>query len=69
MPKRNLRVTKWIGTTPAIAVCTACNREFGVPLTALKRLANAQDNLRMQFAEHDCNLKARNPNEAPDHSD
>jgi hypothetical protein len=54
MPKRNLRVLKWLGTTPAVAVCTGCNCEFKVPLELLKRLAGAQENLKRQFAQHRC---------------
>jgi hypothetical protein len=54
MPKRNLRVLKWLGTTPAVAVCTGCNREFKVPLELLKRVAGAQENLKLQFAQHRC---------------
>jgi hypothetical protein len=42
MAKRNLRVVKWLGTVPAIGVCTLCNREFKVPMTAMKRVADAQ---------------------------
>ncbi len=52
MPKRNLRVTKWLGTIPAVGVCTLCDRY--VPLTALKRVADAQESLRVQFAEYKC---------------
>lgn len=54
MAKRNLRVTKWIGTVPAVAVCTSCNREFKVPVTAMKRVADAQQNLKNAFAGHEC---------------
>lgn len=54
MQKRNLRVLKWLGQIPAIGVCTSCNREFKVPMTALKRVADAQECLRVQFAEHKC---------------
>lgn len=54
MPKRNLRVLKWLGTVPAVAVCTSCNREFKVPLAALKRLTEAQENLKLQFSGHEC---------------
>ena len=54
MPKRNLRVLKWLGTVPAVAVCTFCNREFKVPLAAVKRVPDAQENLKLQFAEHEC---------------
>jgi hypothetical protein len=54
VPKRNLRVVKWIGQVPAIGVCTFCNRQFKVPLTAMKRVADAQESLRLQFTEHKC---------------
>lgn len=54
MAKRNLRVLKWLGTTPAIAVCTECNREFRVPLEVLKRVGGAAENLKLQFAQHQC---------------
>ena len=39
---------------PAIAVCSACGREFKVPLTALNRVAEAQQSLQLQFAGHTC---------------
>ena len=53
-PKRNLRVVKWIGTIPAIGVCTYCSRQFKVPLESMKRVADAQWNLDLQFKEHKC---------------
>jgi hypothetical protein len=58
MSKRNLRVLKWIGTTPAIGICTSCDRQFTVPVTALKRVAEAQQSLSLQFAQHDCVARA-----------
>lgn len=54
MAKRNLRVVKWLGMTPAVAVCTGCARDFKVSLEALKRTVDAQESLRKQFAEHKC---------------
>jgi hypothetical protein len=54
MRKRNLRVIKWLGTVPAIGVCTLCNRQFTVPMTAITRVADAQEALRLQFAGHKC---------------
>ena len=51
---RNLRVLKWIGTVPAVAACTGCDRQFTVPVQALKKVADAQQSLTTQFAEHDC---------------
>jgi hypothetical protein len=52
--KRTLKVTKWLGTVPVIAVCSACSYEFKVPLTALNRVVQAQENLQLQFAGHKC---------------
>jgi hypothetical protein len=52
--KGRLRVIKWIGTVPAVAVCTKCERDFGVPTTMLKRTLDAQANLKMQFDRHKC---------------
>ena len=59
IPKRILRVTKWLGTIPAVGVCSFCDRQFYVPLTALKRVADAQESLRVQFAEHKCKSETR----------
>jgi hypothetical protein len=52
--KGRLRVTKWIGTVPAVAVCTKSQRDFRVPITMLKRTLDAQANLKMQFDRHKC---------------
>ena len=52
--KRNLRVLQWLGTIPAIAACTSCKREFKVSLIDVKGVADAQESLRVQFAEHNC---------------
>jgi hypothetical protein len=54
MAKRNLRVTKWLSTTLAIGVCSACSKEFKVPMTALTKTTDAQLNLQEQFYRHEC---------------
>ena len=54
MGKRSLRVVKWLGMVPALAVCSACSRNFNVPTTLLKRTSDAQENLHKQFSEHTC---------------
>ena len=54
LAKRNLRVTKWMGAVPAVAVCRLCGREFEVSLTAMKRVADAQASLTLQFDSHKC---------------
>jgi len=48
--KRNLRVTKWLGIVPAVAVCTLYGREFEVALTAI-RIADAQESLRLSIRQ------------------
>jgi hypothetical protein len=55
--RRNLRVIEWVGTIPATAVCTFCDRLFLVPLVSLKRVADAQWSLSLQFDEHKCKGK------------
>jgi hypothetical protein len=54
MTTRNLRVVKWLGTVPAVAVCSQCDRNFKVPLNSLTRVSEAQESLRKQFTEHQC---------------
>jgi hypothetical protein len=54
MIQRRLRVVKWLSTTPALGVCTLCSREFKVPMSALKRTADAQASLQEQFERHKC---------------
>jgi len=52
--KRNLRVLKWLGTVPAVGVCTVCGQQFTVPVAALKKVGDAQQSLSSQFSQHDC---------------
>jgi hypothetical protein len=57
-PKRNLRVTKWLGTVPVTATCTLCEQEFKVSLSAMKQVLEAQESLRRQFTEHECPVRS-----------
>jgi hypothetical protein len=54
MIQRRLRVVKWLSTAPAVGVCTLCSREFKVPMSALRRTADAQGSLQEQFDRHKC---------------
>jgi hypothetical protein len=54
MIQRRLRVAKWLSTTPALGVCTLCNREFKVPLSSHRRTADAQASLQEKFDRHEC---------------
>jgi hypothetical protein len=61
MAKRRLSVTKWLGTTPAVAACVQCNREFKVPMSELARTKDAQASLQKQFDQHICEESIRMP--------
>jgi hypothetical protein len=65
MARRVIRVTKWLGMVPAVAICAACNREFRVPLDSLKRLTEAQQNLQLQFDRHQCDITNTTPEPGP----
>ena len=57
MPKRSLRVVKWLSATPAIGICSFCNQQFKVPMTALTKTADAQASLQDLFDRHKCKRK------------
>lgn len=61
MRRSNLRVTKWLSTTPVVGVCTACSKEFNVPMTALSKVRDAQASLQRQFNQHKCESKVAEP--------
>jgi hypothetical protein len=52
--ERNLKVVKWLSSTPVVAVCTLCSREFKVPMSALSRTVDAQSYIQQQFGRHMC---------------
>jgi len=54
MPKRILRVVKWLGTTPAVGVCAFCSQQFKIPMSSLSKPADAQANMQKQFDAHKC---------------
>jgi hypothetical protein len=60
MIQRRLRVVKWLSTTPAVGVCTLCGQEFKVPMSALRRTADAQASLQEQFDRYKCELQDSN---------
>jgi hypothetical protein len=35
-------------------VCTFCNRQFKAPMSSMRRVADAQESLRVQLTEHKC---------------
>jgi hypothetical protein len=57
MLKRNIRVTKWMGMVPVVAVCTVCGQEFKASLNELRQVTAAQQSLQTQFDRHVCEEK------------
>ena len=57
MAKRILRVVKWIGATPAVGMCAACEREFTLPVAVLKNVVEARAKMQVLFEEHQCEPK------------
>jgi hypothetical protein len=54
MAKRILRVVKWIGATPAVGICAACERQFALPVAVLKNVVEARAKMQALFEEHQC---------------
>ena len=52
--ERNLKVIKWLSSTPVVAVCTLCSREFKVPMSALSGTIDPQSYIQHQFGKHMC---------------
>jgi hypothetical protein len=57
MPKRILRVVKWLGTTPAIGMCAACERQFTLPVAVLRNVVEARAKMQALFDGHECEPK------------
>ena len=49
-----LRVTRWLSSTPTLAVCSQCSRQFKVPLTVMHRTKDAEAYLQEAFRRHPC---------------
>jgi len=56
---KHLRVSKWVGQIPVVGVCTLCNRALKIPMTAMNWVSDAQESLRLQFAQHKCTVKSK----------
>ncbi len=59
MEQPRLRVVEWLSSTPVIAVCTACSKEFRVPMKALSRTTDAEEYLQQQYDRHQCKDASR----------
>jgi len=53
-PKRAVRIVKLMGAAPCLAACTSCGQQFQAPLSSLRSVRDATDNLQKQFDAHKC---------------
>lgn len=54
MPECGLIVVKWMGSGPAVGMCTCCAENFEVPQDSRKTRYEAEESLGEQFDQHVC---------------
>ncbi len=54
MPEREMRIVKYIGPAPYLAVCTRCSQQFKVPPDITLTAMDAEANLQAEFSRHEC---------------
>jgi hypothetical protein len=54
MANREMRVVKYIGPAPFVAVCTNCSQQFKVPPDITMTAGEAQATLQAEFSKHEC---------------
>ena len=54
MPKREMRIVKYIGPAPYLAVCTYCIQQFKVPPDVTLTAMEAETELQAEFSHHVC---------------
>jgi hypothetical protein len=47
----------WTRSCSPNGVYTKCGRKFTVPLTAMNKILDSEESLRLQFAVHKCKLE------------
>lgn len=54
MPERNLRIVRFIGTTPSVAYCDVCRLTFRTRQEFLLDSDKAKGQLQADFEKHEC---------------
>jgi hypothetical protein len=54
MSDRNLQIARFIGETPSVAYCDVCRLTFRTRQEFLLNPGLAQEQLRADFAKHEC---------------
>jgi hypothetical protein len=64
MPDRNLRIVRFIGTTPSLAYCDVCRLTFRTHQEFLLDAGKAKQQLEADFDRHECRPESGTVDEA-----
>jgi hypothetical protein len=67
MPERNLRIARFIGTTPSVAYCDVCRLVFRVRPEFVTEAERAKQQLQSDFEKHECKPEDRVLNSVLEH--
>ena len=67
MPDRNLKIARFIGSTPSIAYCDVCRLAFKTRQEFLVDADKAKQQLQYDFDKHECKPEAGAVNDALGH--
>ncbi len=54
MANREMRIVKYIGPAPFVAVCARCSQQFKVPPDITLTAVDAEAKLQAEFDQHKC---------------
>jgi hypothetical protein len=66
MPDRNLKIARFIGSTPSIAYCDVCRLAFKTRQEFLVDAEKAKQQLQSDFDKHECKPESGAVNDALD---
>ena len=67
MPDRNLKIARFIGSTPSVAYCDVCKLIFRVQPDLVHDEAGAKHQLQAVFDQHECRPEEQAVNDALEH--
>jgi hypothetical protein len=67
MPDRNLKIARFIGSTPSVAYCDVCKLAFRTQREFITDANKAKQQLQSDFDKHECKPEEDAVNDALDH--
>jgi hypothetical protein len=67
MPDRNLKIARFIGSTPSVAYCDVCKLAFRTQREFITNAEKAKQQLQSDFDKHECKPEEDAVNDALDH--